>query len=62
MLGQLPASRNGPPGPELLANPTLPAVLCAVLAILTIFARLARVGPGASRGENVQVCLIEEEN
>jgi hypothetical protein len=47
---------------KLLTNTTLPAFFGAVLAILTILARMARVGTSAGRCGNVEWNLIEEKN
>jgi hypothetical protein len=46
----------------LLADAALPALLGAVLAILTILARMARIGTCAGRCGNVEWNLIEEKN
>jgi len=47
---------------KLLTNAALPAFLGAVLAILTILARMARVGTSAGRCGSAQRNLAEEKN
>jgi hypothetical protein len=47
---------------SLLADPTLPSTLGAVLAIFAILAGVTRVGARTGRGESVEWNLIEEKN
>jgi hypothetical protein len=47
---------------SLLADPTLAAILRAVLTILAVLASVTRIGTRASGRENVERNLIEEKN